>query len=207
MTHAELIAALTGWLKEARAPQANLEERDLPAFLADRLADALERATRSFTDGMEHPGPLVHKDACCLSLYFNRAASLSNDQHYRINEWLKKLIEFAPDHPNALASLTEQEGPTAEMAEAPPGGCGPFRQGRMMAGEVERLKGFVSRFDERAQSVLSGGSSQIMFVSQATRDAIRYVLDRLASLEAAVEVYRAMISDAPPVPGDPNASS
>jgi hypothetical protein len=35
---------------------------------------------------------LSHEDACCLSLYFNRAASLANPQHARVNEWLKTKI-------------------------------------------------------------------------------------------------------------------
>ena len=38
---------------------------------------------------------ISHADTCCLSLYFNRAASLGIDQHRRVNEWLKQLIARA----------------------------------------------------------------------------------------------------------------
>lgn len=59
------------------------------------LADALQARETGGEDWF--PGPLVHKDACALSVCFNRSANLGDNQHFRINEWLKKLIASAPD--------------------------------------------------------------------------------------------------------------
>jgi ribA/ribD-fused uncharacterized protein len=106
--------------------------------MCDRAIDLLERKglqgnplredtppLGGATDEQESfPGPLVHKDACLLSVLFNRAASLGVPQHYRINEWLKRLIENAPDHPLNMSAEHVSVSTESEPVAPPPGGVG-----------------------------------------------------------------------------------